>query len=100
MYCKGCGKEHKDSSWKYAKGGWYCTLFHFPTNYEFIPENVREERVEYFNSTIQPFRGGELSKEYVEAHGTEGIDVTDKEVKKAKEVWKDLKGHKTRKKSK
>ena len=35
---------------------------------EFTTENIRSERQEYFKSLIQPFRGGELSKEYVEAY--------------------------------
>lgn len=99
MYCKGCKKNHSDSSWIF-KNGWYCTKFHKPTNYEMIPDRVKDDRVEYFNSTIQPFRGDSVSKEYIEAHGTEGINVTKEEVKKAKNVWSDLRGWKTRKKSK
>ena len=99
MYCKGCGKEHTDRSFIY-KNGWYCTLFHKPTSVEFVPERIKDDRVEYFNSIVQPYREGELSKEYVEAHGTEGIDVTEQEVKKAKNVWTDLKGHNSRKNSK
>ena len=100
MYCKGCKKEHSDKSWLYKDGGWYCSKYHIPTSTEFIPERVREDRVEYFNSTIQPFRGGELSKEYIDVYGTEGISVSKQEAKKAKNVWKDLRGHRSRKKSK
>lgn len=99
MYCKGCKKNHTDTSWVY-KDGWYCTKYHNPTNYEFIPDRVKEDRIEYFNSTIQPFRNGELSKEYIEEYGTENINVSDEDIKKAKNLWTDLKGYKTRKKSK
>ena len=67
---------------------------------EFVTEDIRGERQEYFNSIVQPFRCGELSKEYVETHGTQGINVTPEEASKAKDVWSDLPGHSTRKKSK
>lgn len=100
MYCEGCAKEHEDRSWRY-KGGWYCTRHIRPIPMpEFMPEYIKDDRQEYFNSIVQPFRGDDLSKEYIEAHGTEGIKVTEEEVRKAKEVWKDLPGHDTRKQSK
>jgi len=87
-------------SWKFMDDGWYCAKYHRPCKTEFIPERVKDDRMEYFNSVVQPFRGGELSKEYVDLHGTEGINATEKEAKKAKNVWGDLSGWHTRKKSK
>jgi len=39
---------------------------------------------------IQPFRAGELSKEYVDAWGAERLNVSKEEVKKAKPVWGEL----------
>jgi len=36
---------------------------------------------------LQPWREGQLSKEYIEKHGTENIKVTPEEVKNAKNVW-------------
>ena len=65
-----------------------------------MPEHVKDERKEYFNSIVQPFRGNDLSKEYIEAHGTKGISVTKEEVSNAKDTWKDLEGYDTRKASK
>jgi len=69
-------------------------------------DKLNDQRAEYFNSAVQPFRNGELSKEFVDAHPnhvnkmiTDGT-IAPTEVAKAKEVWKDLPGHKDRKKSK
>jgi len=100
-YCNGCNTEHEDRSWKFRNGGWYCTKYHTPSRLsEFIPGNIVDDRQEYFNSTLQPFRDGKVAREYLEAYGSEGIDVTDKEVREAKDLWKDLKGYNTRSKSK
>lgn len=64
------------------------------------------ERKKYFNSLVQPFRYGELSKEYVEAYPKETIKmlkqnaITQKEIDNAKYQFKDLPGWETRKNSK
>ena len=100
MYCSGCKEYHSSNSWKFIKGEWYCREYHKPTRTEFMPERVKDQRKEYFNSIVQPFRQGELSKEYIDAHGTEGIEATMEEIKKAEDVWKDIPGYKGRKKSK
>ena len=100
MYCEGCKKFHSSRSWIFKKGSWYCTKYHKPTSIEFVPGRIKDSRKEYFNSIVQPYRQGELSKEYIEAHGTKGIDPTPEEIMKAKDVWKDLEGYKTRKHSK
>lgn len=101
MNCAGCGKKHNDKSWKFVSGKWYCTKHHRPNKMsEFMPEKVKDDRREYFNSIVQPWRGDDLSKEYIEAHGTEGINVTKEEMSKAKDVWKDASGWNTRKHSK
>jgi hypothetical protein len=103
VYCLGCQKKHQDWAWKYSNEfeGWFCSKYFKPSNaQEFVPERIVDERKEYFNSTVQPYRQGELSKEYVEAHGTKGVNVTPEEADKAKYVWKDLKGWENRKKSK
>lgn len=55
--------------------------------YEVIPEHIKTEREEYKQQTIQPFRNGQLSKEYVDLYGTSRIEVTSEEVKNAKNVW-------------
>lgn len=100
MFCKGCEKVHSDRAWKFNKG-WYCTKFFRPSNHsEYIPDRIRDDRKEYFNSTIQPFRDGRLSKEYVELHGTEGVHATQEEADNAKYLWSDLDGFNTRHNSK
>ena len=102
MYCKGCKKEHDDKSFRYISGGWYCTKYYKPSRMaEFVPESIKDERQEYFNSIVQPYRGDTLSKEYLEAHGTKGIDdVTQDEIDRAENTWRDLPGWKTRRFSK
>jgi hypothetical protein len=101
-WCKACSKEHNDWAWRnIGNGEWVCSKWFKPTGpSEDVPKEVFEERKEFFNSTLQPFRNGELSREYVEAHGTKGIGVTPEEAKKAKYVWKDLAGFSNRKLSK
>lgn len=54
---------------------------------EITTQPIKDSRKEYAKSIVQPFREGELSKEYLQAHGTKGISVTDKQVKNAKNVW-------------
>lgn len=54
---------------------------------EITTQSIKDSRKEYAKSIVQPFRGDELSKEYLDAYGTKGISVTDKQVKKAKNVW-------------
>lgn len=61
--------------------------------FEFVPEHIKEERMEYKDQTIQPFRNGEVSKEYLDLYGTKYIDVAPEEVKSARNVWdRDLPG--------
>ncbi len=66
---------------------------------EIVDESTKEDRKKYFKSLLQPYRRGQLSREYIEAHGTKGINPTPEEVRKSKHVWKDLKGWRTRNKS-
>jgi len=102
-YCVGCNISHPDWGWKYSAEfeGWLCTKFHTPSGAsEMVSEETEEGRKEYFNSLLQPYRGGVLSKEYIEAHGTKGISATKEEVKKARYVWRDLKNWENRAKTK
>lgn len=100
MICSICKQDKKDTSWLYSalRNGWICSS-HFmeSSKPEFVPERIRDDRREYFHTVVQPFRGGELSREYIENYGTKGINVTEKQMKKAKYVWKDLDGWNTRK---
>lgn len=100
MYCAGCKEEHTSPNWKWVKDGWYCALYFKPTKTEFVPERIKSDREEYFNSIVQPYRGGQLSKEFVDAHGADATFATKEEISKAKDVWKDLPGWENRHKSK
>jgi len=101
QFCYACGEEHDDWAWNYVGGKWVCSAYFNPSApLEMVPESVKEERKEYFNATLQPYRQGELSKEYIEAHGTKGLNATKEEIKKSKYVWKDLDGWENRSKSK
>ncbi len=84
IWCKDCN----DSRDKTKIGG-------YP---EFIPDHVKEERPKYLKSMLQSHRQGELSREFVEANPErvkgmvkEGV-LSNREVKKAKKVWPELKG--------
>jgi hypothetical protein len=57
---------------------------------EMTGEIIKQERKDFARSIIQPFRAGELSKEYIDMYGTKSISVTEEEVANAKEVWTDL----------
>ena len=57
---------------------------------EFVTESIKEERKRFAKDIIQPFRAGELSKEYVDKWGTKHLKVTPEEVKKAKNTWSEL----------
>ena len=57
---------------------------------EFTTADIKDQRKKYAKDIIQPWRGGELSAEYVEAYGTKGIDIAPEVAKKkAKRVWRD-----------
>lgn len=58
--------------------------------YEFVPEHIKEERKEFKDQTIQPFRNGSVSREYLELYGDKHIKASDEEIKNAKYVWNDL----------
>jgi len=63
---------------------------------EFVPEYIKKDREKNMKSQIQSHRQGEMSKEFIENYPDkvkgmlkEGA-VTEKEVRKARYVWKDL----------
>ena len=46
-----------------------CTKHFQPSpSREFVPQAVKNDRVKYFNSLLKPWRGGEASKEFLEAY--------------------------------
>lgn len=55
---------------------------------EFTKQSIKEERKTYANDVWQPYRQGELSKEYLDTYGDSRVKVTEKEKRKAKNVWK------------
>jgi len=100
MICDVCGKT--DAQYRFIDNKWVCHNcgdFKISAT-EFTSQEIKDNRVKYFNSIVQPYRNGKLSKEYVDAHGTKGIDATPEEVAKARDVWTDTPGYSTRKKSK
>ena len=63
---------------------------------EFTSDSIKTGRKEHFKSTLQKYRDGVLSKEFVQAYPEraeamvkEGIH-TEKEIKNAKDVWGDI----------
>ena len=50
---------------------------------EFTSDSIKEDRKKYAKDILQPFRDGELSKEYIEAYGSKGIEVNNDEIKHA-----------------
>lgn len=107
-FCLYCNKTHDFYEWKYRhwpmpdgteKEGWVCGKWVKISYPEFTTDSIKEDRKKYFKSTLQPYRDGQLSKEYVEAHGTKRINARPDEIRNAKEVWKDLSGHQGWKKS-
>jgi len=111
QYCVFCHNKHQDYAWRYAKWwdeelkeeiwGMACTKHFQPSpSREFVPQAVKNDRVKYFNSLLKPWRGGEASKEFLEAYPNKAKKIfSQKEIKSAKNVWSDLSGHATRKKS-
>lgn len=104
-YCYGCKKRHKDWAWRSTKMEdgeyhWICTNFFKPSHSEFVPERIKEDRKKYFNDIVQPWRGGQASKEFIEAYPKKSQKMfTAEERKKAGYVWKELPGWSTRSKS-
>lgn len=55
---------------------------------EMVGDDIKRQRKDYGKSVVQPYNSrGELSKEYIDAHGTKGIKATPTEIKKAKNIW-------------
>jgi len=96
--CVPCHRIHNDTYWKYSlyrtvygeKYGYFCSLWFKPSKPEFVPPRVKEQRNEFAKSLLQPTRGGEWSKEYIDAFGTKNLNITEKEARNAKPVWKDI----------
>ncbi len=57
---------------------------------ELTTDKIKNDRKEFKKDIYQPFRNGQLSKEYVDAVGTKYIKATPEEIKNAKNIWSDL----------
>lgn len=94
VICSNCEKfpATKDPRFGYLPC-FYCqnkhTLKPSPKQ-ELTTDTIKNDRKEFRPDIRQPFRNGQLSKEYVQEQGTKYIQVTDEEVKNAKPVWDDL----------
>src|SRR3990167_10595907 len=62
-------------------------------NTEFTTDSIKDQRREYKKDVLQPFHNGILSKEYLDEYGAKGLEVTEKDIKNAKYVYKGIKGY-------
>ena len=85
-WCKECRKRKSDLS---------------GVRVEMVPEYIKSDRKENFNSIVQPWRSGEPSREFIEAHPEAARKTyTPQEMKRAKYCWRDLSGWSGRSRSK
>lgn len=70
--------------------GWICNKHFKSTSPEFVPDRIVQDRKKYAKSLLTPYRGGELSKEFVDAYGAKAANATPEEARKARNVWKDM----------
>ena len=77
-WCKDCNKAKPPMGGKYP---------------EFIPERIKEDRRKYAKDILQPWRGGEPSREYMKAYPEKSKGMyTDQQRRKAKNIWQDIPG--------
>jgi len=82
MDCKECANNYSRGTGRYPE--------FFNQN---MGDRIREDREKHAIDIIQPWRGGQASKEFIKAYPHEAKKMfTEKERKAAKNVWRDLKG--------
>ena len=91
--CYLCNKRHSDVNWRTQVINGevvdICSLHFRPTNHEFIPQRIKDDREKFAKSTLQPWREGNPSAEFIEAYPERAKKMfTVKERLTAKEVWK------------
>lgn len=64
---------------------------------EFTTSQIKESRIVHEAETIQPFRDGIVSQEYLDQYGTKGIAINETELANAKYTWNDTKFYKEHK---
>jgi hypothetical protein len=97
IFCQGCHKEHEHFSWKlrsfedpegHKQSGWFCGRFFTPTSHKWVPDRIKEERKVHFKDTLQPWRDGEPSREYIQQYPEQAKKTfTEKQLKTARNVW-------------
>lgn len=89
MICIVCHSNEaiKDRFYGYLPCGNCQTNAQKPKSPEVVPNYIHEDRKANADKTIQPFRHGVVSKEYIKKYGTKYIKVTESEVKHARNVW-------------
>jgi len=102
VFCQGCQREHSDFNWKFKdyidkegrrKSGWFCRQYFKPTAFEWVPDRIKEDRVEHAHDIVQPWREGEPSREFIKLYPDRAKKTfTEKEMRGARDVWRDVKG--------
>lgn len=93
--CVLCHRLHEAENWKYSeyetvdgtRYGWFCEKWYKASHPEWIPERIKEDRKKFAKSTLQPYRNGVASQEFIDTYGSKNINPSD--AKKAQNVWKD-----------
>ena len=82
MDCRECASKYSSSRVRYPE------FFN-----QKMGDRIRGEREKYGADIVQPWRGGEPSREFIKKYPHEAKKTfTEKEIRTARPVWKDLKG--------
>lgn len=54
---------------------------------EMTSQEIKDHRKIYADDIEQPFREGVFNKRYYQKYGTKGVNVTQEDIKRAKNVW-------------
>lgn len=109
IFCVVCQKNVETEASRFKKWsigeitreGWGCHKHwqHMKEFHEAVDDTTKENRVKYAGDTIQQWRQGELSREFIKRHPKrikeqiEKGSLTPQQVKKSKNVWSmDVKG--------
>ena len=94
MNCDGCLRKHNASQWKAFYQG--STLLHICSKWfspsrspEIVPQRVKDQRAKHFKSTVQPWRGGYPSREFMDLYPEKSKKLfSSRELLTAKNTWK------------
>ena len=97
--CMKCNKIFTRGKY-YPDYGWYCEDclgYRVKGKAEWVPNRIKVARKKYAKDMVQPYRSGELSKEFTKVNPEQTKKmvnsgaITKEQVKKAKNVWTDVK---------